>query len=164
MLSTLDMKILKILFEDARITASEIALMTGYPEQDVITSIEKLEADKIIVKYGALINWDKADSDLVQAIIEVRVTPQRDQGFDSIASRIYRFDEVNSVYLMSGAYDLLLLVEGRTMKEVALFVAERLSVLENVLSTATHFVLKKYKADGVLFYDAQTDKRMAVSP
>lgn len=110
------------------------------------------------------INWDLADGEEVEALIEVRVTPQRDQGFDAIAERIYRFEEVSSVYLMSGAYDLMVLVRGRTIKQLALFVSEKLSTLENVNSTATHFVLKKYKNEGVILEGVRRDERLAVSP
>ena len=164
MLTTLDMSILEILYADARVPASQIAVMTGHDESEVRKSIAALEEQKIILKYPALINWDKA-SDRVEAIIEVRVTPQRDQGFDAIASRIYRYEEVRSVYLMSGAYDLCVIVEAQNMRQLAFFVAEKLSTLDSVLSTATHFILKKYKKDGVIFEgEPQSDGRLAVSP
>jgi DNA-binding Lrp family transcriptional regulator len=110
-----------------------------------------------------MIDRDKTDESLVEALIEVRVTPQRDRGFDEIARRIYRFPEVRSVYLMSGGYDLMVLAEGKTLKQVAFFVAEKLSTIEGVISTATHFVLKKYKEDGVVF-DEESDSRLAVTP
>ncbi len=131
-------------------------------EQD---SIKRLEREKIILKYPALINWDKTTTERVEAIIEVRVTPQRDQGFDAIAARIYRYEEVRSVYLMSGGYDLCVMAEARTMRQLAFFVAEKLSTLDSVISTATHFMLKKYKEDGVIFEGADAgDHRLAVSP
>ncbi len=164
MLNSFEMNILEILFEDARTPITQIALMTGANHDEVTDAIAKLENEKIILKYPALINWDKAHGDHVQAIIEVRVTPQRDVGFDAIASRIYKFEEVKDVYLMSGAYDLMLLVEAQSMRQLAFFVAEKLSPLEHVLSTATHFMLKKYKADGVIFEDETVDRRLAVSP
>ena len=116
------------------------------------------------MNYPATINWDLVDKDEVEALIEVRVTPQRGEGFDAIAERIYRFEEVHSVYLMSGAYDLMVLVRGRTMKQLALFVAEKLSTLDHVNSTATHFVLKKYKYNGVILTGKQIDSRLVVSP
>ena len=116
----------------------------------------------MILRYSPVINWDRTDRERVEAMIEVRVTPQRDQGFDAIAKRIYRFDEVKSVYLMSGAYDLLLLVEAHSLKELAYFVSTKLSTLETVTGTATHFVLKRYKSDGVIFEGDRDDKRLAV--
>ena len=111
-----------------------------------------------------MINWDRTDRERVEAMIEVRVTPQRDMGFDAIARRIYRFDEVKSVYLMSGSYDLLVLVEARTLKELAAFVASKLSPLETVTGTATSFVLKRYKEEGVIFENDDADRRLVISP
>ena len=163
MLTKLDMDILDILSDDARTSASKIALMTGASEDEVRASIARLEKERIIIKYPAMINWDRVRDDIVQALIEVRVTPQRDEGFDVIAQKIYAFDEVKSCYLMSGAYDLLVIVEGANVKQTALFVAEKLSTLENVLSTATHFVLKKYKQDGVIVESGYEDDRLSVS-
>ena len=163
MLTKLDMDILDILSDDARTSASRIALMTGAGEDEVRASITRLEKERIIIKYPAMINWDRVRDDIVQALIEVRVTPQRDEGFDVIAQKIYAFDEVKSCYLMSGAYDLLVIVEGANVKQTALFVAEKLSTLENVLSTATHFVLKKYKQDGVIVESGYEDDRLSIS-
>ena len=156
-------EILEILNEDSRTTPSQMALMLGTGEEEIKKCIAELENEKIIVKYHATINWDKTEDVNIQALIEVRVTPQRDRGFDEIARRIYRFEEVRSVYLMSGAYDLMVLVDGKSMRDVAYFVAERLSTIEGVLSTATHFVLKKYKDDGVLLED-ETDDRLVITP
>jgi len=130
--------------------------------EDVVQEIETLEKNGVILRYSPVINWDRTDRERVEAMIEVRVTPQRDQGFDAIAKRIYRFDEVKSVYLMSGAYDLLLLVEAHSLKELAYFVSTKLSTLETVTGTATHFVLKRYKSDGVIFEGDRDDKRLAV--
>lgn len=157
-------EILEILNEDSRRTPEEIAVMLGTDVETVRQKIEELEKNKVIVKYNTLINWDKTDREYVTALIEVKVTPQRDLGFDAIAERIYKFPEVKSVFLMSGDYDLAVMVEGRTMKEVAFFVAEKLSVLDSVLSTATHFVLKKYKVDGVVLEDEERDYRQVIVP
>ncbi len=156
-------EILEILHEDAMTPTSQIALMLGIDEKKVIKYIEELKKDNIIVKYHAMINWDKTSSQDVEAIIEVKVTPQRDRGFESIAKRIYKFDEVKSVYLMSGTYDLMVLVSGTNLKQVASFVSEKLSTIDGVMSTATHFVLKRYKEDGVILDDS-TDERLVVSP
>ena len=125
---------------------------------------ETLEEKKIILRYSPVINWDRTNRERVEAMIEVRVTPQRDMGFDAIARRIYRFDEVKSVYLMSGSYDLLVLVEARTLKELAAFVSGKLSPLETVTGTATSFVLKRYKEEGVIFENEDTDRRLVISP
>ncbi len=164
MLSEFDLSVLEILYEDARTSPSQIAVMTGRGEDEVKSVIGRLERDRILLKYPAMVNWDRVREDRVQALIEVRVTPQRDEGFDAIAEKIYRFEEVKSAYLMSGAYDLLVIVEGTNIKQLALFVAEKLSTIENVLSTATHFVLKKYKQDGVIMEKEHTDDRLQVSP
>lgn len=164
MLSELDIHILEILQEDARTGTDKIAVMCGVSEEEAASAVAELERTGVILRYPAMINWDKVDRDSVEALIEVRVTPQRDEGFDVIAERIYRFDEVSSVYLMSGAYDLMVLVKGRTIKELALFVSEKLSTLEHVLSTATHFVLKKYKVDGVIVSGTTEDQRLKVMP
>ncbi len=164
MVSELQLNILEILAGDARIPAAQIALMTGRPEAEIVAAVSELEKKRVIVNYPATINWDLVDKDEVEALIEVRVTPQRGEGFDAIAERIYRFEEVNSVYLMSGAYDLMVLIRGRTMKQLALFVAEKLSTLEHVNSTATHFVLKKYKYNGVILAGTADDARLVVTP
>ncbi len=164
MIRDLELSILEILFNDSRTTPEQIAVMTGSDVDEVTAVIRSLEAQKIILKYPAMINWDKVETDKVEAVIEVRVTPQRDAGFDAIAEQIYRFEEVSSVYLMSGAYDLMVIVKANTMKQLALFVAEKLSTLEHVLSTATHFVLKKYKLEGVIFEDKHKDERLVISP
>ncbi len=164
MVSEFELNILEILGNDARIPQERIALMTGRTQEQVTAAIERLEREKIIVNYPATINWDMVNRDEVEALIEVRVTPQRGEGFDAIAEHIYRFEEVSSVYLMSGAYDLMVLIRGHTMKQLALFVAEKLSTLEHVNSTATHFVLKKYKHNGVILDGARADERLVVSP
>lgn len=162
-MNTIKEEILEILYEDALTPTSQIALMLGIDEAKVIKYIDELKRDNVIVKYHAMINWDKTTSQSVEAIIEVKVTPQRDRGFESIAKRIYKFDEVKSVYLMSGAYDLMVLVSGTNLKQVASFVSEKLSTIDGVNSTATHFVLKRYKEDGVVLND-ETDERLVVTP
>lgn len=158
----LQMDLLTILQEDCRLPLEKMAVMTGRSLEDVAQTISDMEKEGVILRYSPVINWDKTARDRVEAMIEVRVTPQRDQGFDAVAERIYRFDEVKTVYLMSGAYDLLLLVEARTLKELAYFVSTKLSTLETVTGTATHFVLKRYKSDGVVFEDKNRDKRLVV--
>ena len=163
MIRDLEMSILEILFEDARTTVDQIAVMTGHSVMEVEAVIKSLEAQKIILKYPAMINWDKVENEMVEALIEVRVTPQRDKGFDSIAEQIYRFEEVSSVYLMSGAYDLMVMVKAASLKKLAQFVSEKLSTLDNVISTATHFVLKKYKIEGVICEGKQADDRLVIS-
>ena len=164
MYNTLEMHILEILSDDARISAEQIAVMTGYDVDEVRRAIGRLEKDRVLVKYPAMINWERTDKEMVQAVIEVRVQPQRDRGFDAIASRIYQFEEVTSLYLMSGAYDLMVMVEAPTLKQLASFVSSKLSTLESVTGTATHFMLKTYKYSGVIFEGDDTDRRLAVSP
>ena len=164
MFSTLEMHILEILSDDARIAADKIAVMTGATLEDVQKAIAHLESERVIVKYPAMINWENTDREMVQAVIEVNVQPQRDRGFDAIAARIYRFEEVKSLYLMSGAYDLMVMLEARTLKELAHFVHSKLSVIDGVTGTATHFMLKTYKYGGVIFEDGAPDRRLAVSP
>jgi len=156
-------QILDILSENSKILPEQIAEMTGVKIAQIKKVIETLEQNKTIVKYNTLINWEKTDRQHVNALIEVKVTPQREQGFDAIAERIYRFPEVKSVFLMSGDYDLAITVEGKTMKEVAFFVAEKLSVMDSVLSTSTHFVLKKYKIDGVILEEDHRDLRQVIT-
>ena len=159
-----EMSILNILTEDARTPISQIAVMLGETEATIADTIARLERQRIILKYPALVNWERVDVDQVEAMIEVRVTPQRGEGFEDIAEQIYRFEEVSSVYLMSGGYDLLVNMKARTMRQLALFVAEKLSTIEHVISTATHFVLKKYKDQGVLMDESTEDLRLKVTP
>ena len=163
-MTKLESTLLELLNEDCRIPLEKLAVMTGETLETVAETIDRLEREHVILRYAPTVNWDKTDRERVEAMIEVRVTPQRDMGFDAVAKRIYRFEEVKSVYLMSGAYDLLVLVEARTLKELALFVSEKLSPLDTVTGTATSFVLKRYKQDGVIFVGESADKRMAVSP
>ena len=152
-------EILEILEKNSKATAAQIAVMLGKPVEEVEATIKKYEADNVIVGYSTLINWDKTEREKVTALIEVKVTPQRGLGFDKIADRIYKYPEVTACYLMSGGFDLTVIIEGKTMKEVALFVSEKLAPLESVLSTSTHFVLKKYKDKGIIFEEKQTDRR-----
>ena len=163
-MNELKQKILNILQDDCRIPLEKLAVMLGAPMTEVAEAIDGMEKDGTILRYRPVINWDRINVNRVEAMIEVRVTPQRDMGFDAVASRIYRFDEVKSVFLMSGGYDLLVLVEAATLKELAAFVSEKLSVLDTVTGTATSFVLKRYKQDGVIFETAPKDRRLVVSP
>ncbi len=155
-------EILEILKKNSRTSDEEIAVMIGSDAETVKKIIGEMEAQGIIIGYGALIDWEKTEHEAVTAYIEVKVTPQRGQGFDKVAERIYQYPQVSACSLMSGGYDLSVMVEGRTMKEVALFVAEKLAPIESVLSTATHFVLKKYKDNGIIFVQTKKDDREAV--
>ncbi len=155
-------ELLRILAENCRLTNEQIAVMLGVTEAEVQNTVKELEDKNIVLGYPALIDWEKTDEDVVMAYIEVRVTPQRGQGFDKVAERIYQYPQVKACSLMSGGYDLFVAVEGKSMKEVALFVAEKLATIESVLSTATHFVLKKYKEKGVTFEQKYKDNREAV--
>ncbi len=157
-------ELLKILQTNALESHETIARMLGVPAEEVRARIAEYEKLGVIRGYQAILNEDQLELDKVTAVIEVKVTPQREGGFDTIAQRISRFPEVRSAYLMSGTYDLLLFVEGRTLREVAAFVSERLSPLEGVLSTSTHFMLKTYKRFGVLMHQETTDERLSVSP
>lgn len=163
-LSDLKLKVLDLLREDARRDPKLLATLVGASEQKVAEAIAELEEDHVIVKYATVVNSSKLDDEKVTALIEVQITPERGRGFEAIAERIYLFPQVMSVYLMSGAYDLLVEVEGRNLKEVASFVSDKLSPLESVLSTKTHFILKKYKQDGIIFEDPEEDRRLMISP
>ena len=155
-------EILKILENDARATPDQIATMTGIPASEVSKLIKQAESDRIILKYKAMINWNKVEDEQVSALIEVKVTPQRDVGFTAIAERIYRFPQARTVYLLSGTYDLLVLVTGKTMHEVADFVSQKLAPIEGVQGTVSHFMLKKYKEDGEIIEDKEEVKRQQV--
>jgi DNA-binding Lrp family transcriptional regulator len=157
-------ELLELLEKDYTLTVEQLATMLNKSQAEVAALIDRLEAEKIIVKYQTIVNWEKAGVDRVTAVIDVKITPQREVGFDSIAERIYRFPEVRSLYLMSGAYDLLVMVEGKDLKEVSQFVSNRLSTIEGVLSTTTHFMLKMYKESGVIVEDEEEDRRLVVSP
>ncbi|MGN7178933.1 Lrp/AsnC family transcriptional regulator [Cytobacillus sp. SAFR-174] len=149
----------------ARIPVEDIAKMAQLNVAETETILDKLEEMKVLVRFNSVIDWSKVDGqEGVTAMIDVKVAPKRGVGFDEVAQRIYRFKEVRSVYLMSGAYDLSVIIEGRSMNEVARFVSEKLSTLDSVLSTTTHFILKKYKHDGTIFEQNEDDKRIVVSP
>lgn len=155
--------ILTLLENDAQLNVEQLAAITGRSEEDVKQAIARYEKTGIIKGYKALVDWDKAGREYITAMIEVRVTPQQDFGFEQLGERIMQFDEVSTVYLMSGGFDLLVMVEGTTFKDVAMFVAERLSPIDNVLSTSTHFVLRRYKERGVVFGAEQPDERGKIS-
>ncbi|HBT46675.1 MAG TPA: AsnC family transcriptional regulator [Peptococcaceae bacterium] len=157
-------KILRLLESNSRLSSKEIAVMLGLPHDQVAQEISRMEQERIILGYSTLINWEKAGEEQVAALIDVKVTPQQDVGFDEVAARIYRYPEVKSVFLMSGGYDLSVLVQGNNLKEVADFVARKLATLEHVQSTVTHFILKRYKQDGILFDDQEADRRQVVQP
>lgn len=144
-------KLLQLLEEDCTYTREQLAAMADMTVEQVDAAIQKYEEDKVILGYQAVVDWNTTDRENVTALIEVKVTPQREEGFDRVAERIYQYDEVESVYLMSGSYDLTVIVSGRSLREVARFVSERLACLENVTATATHFILKKYKEKGLIF-------------
>ncbi len=154
--------ILKILEKDARTTPNQIATMTSTPQAEVTKLIKQAEKDGTILKYKTIINWEKVEDEQVGALIEVKVTPQRDVGFDAIAERIYHFPQARSVYLLSGTYDLLVLVTGKTMHEVAEFVTQKLALIEGVQGTVTHFMLKRYKEDGEIIEGGEETKRQPV--
>ena len=161
---TLETQVLDLLREDCRLPLEKLAVMLGVSTEEVAETIDSLERRRVILHYAPTINWDLTDRERVEAMIQVSVTPQRDMGFDAVARRIYRFEEVKSVYLMSGGYDLLVLVEAKSLKELALFVSSKLSTLEMVTGTQTSFVLKRYKEEGVIFDGSQSDNRLVVSP
>lgn len=160
----LRMEILKYLEKHSRVDLGELGILLGTDEATVANEIADMEKDKIICGYHTLIDWDKTSEEKVIALIEVRVTPQRDQGFDRIAERIYKYPEVTAVYLISGSYDLLITLDGKSLKEVSRFVSEKLSPIDSVLSTATHFILKKYKDHGTIMVPKKGSERMLVTP
>ncbi|MDO4432569.1 MAG: Lrp/AsnC family transcriptional regulator [Aerococcaceae bacterium] len=157
-------QILKLLEKDSRLTAREIATMLGLEESKVAADIAEMEAENIICGYNTLVNWDLTDDQNVSAIIELKVNPQRGQGFDRIAEKIYQFPQVEAVYLMSGGFDFSVELKKAPMKEIAAFVSDRLSVIDEVQSTATHVILKKYKDHGTVFVKPDKDQRMVVTP
>lgn len=152
-------KLLDLLSQDARLSTAQLAAITGATEEEVAEAVRHFEKKRTILGYKALVDWDKTDRESVTALIEVKITPQKGMGFDEIARQIYSHHQVESVYLMSGGFDLTVIIKDRTMREVARFVAEQLAPMENVLSTGTHFILKKYKDYGVEYDPSEKDKR-----
>ena len=157
-------QILAIIEKNSRISVKELAVILGAEEIDVVNELKAMEEEGIICGYHTMIDWEKTDIEKVTALIEVRITPQRGQGFDKLAERIYKYPEVNSVYLISGGYDLLVSLEGKSLKQVSSFVSDKLSTLDGVLSTATHFVLKKYKDHGTILGKKYEDTREMITP
>ena len=157
-------KILRLIEKNCRISIKDVAVMLGISEIEAANTIADLEKNNVICGYNTIINWDKTSAEKVTALIEVKVTPQRGLGFDSIAERLYQYEEVTSVYLMSGGFDFTVIVEGKSMKAVAQFVSNKLAPLESVLSTSTHFVLKKYKDYGTVLEAPEKDERMLITP
>ena len=157
-------ELLTILEKNSRIAFNELAVLLGTSEEEVLKELTKLEQEGIICGYHTLINWEKTSIEKVTALIEVKVTPQRGQGFDKIAERLYNYPEVRAVYLISGGYDLLITLEEKSLKEIAGFVSDKLSTLESVLSTATHFILKKYKDHGTIYNIPKNDEREVITP
>lgn len=160
----LRLEILKYLEKNSRVDLSELAVLLGVTQTDIANAMSNMEQEKLICGYHTLIDWDKTSLDKISALIEVRVTPQRGQGFDNIAERVYKYPEVNAVYLISGGFDLLVTLEGRNLKEISSFVSEKLSALDGVLSTATHFILKKYKDHGTILAKKNEDTREKITP
>jgi len=157
-------ELLKLLRDDGSLTPGQIARRLGREEGEVESQIKSLESEGVILGYRTVINEDKLEVDLVRAVIEVKITPEREGGFDRLATRIAKFDEVRSCYLMSGGYDLMVVVEGRDLKAVSSFVSEKLATIQGVISTVTHFMLKPYKEQGVLMAGEYSDEKLSVSP
>ena len=157
-------ELLKLVEKNSRIDLKELAVLVGAEEIDVVNAMEAMEQDGTICAYHTLINWEKTSIEKVTALIEVRVTPQRGQGFDSIAERIYNYPEVRSLYLLSGGFDLMVILEGKTLREVSSFVSDKLATMDTVLSTTTHFILKKYKDHGTIMTNKKTDEREMITP
>lgn len=156
--------LLKLLRENASLTPAQLSGMLNQPAENIAAKIKDLEADHVILGYRTILNEEKLGRDIVRAVIEVKITPERQGGFNRLAERIAKYNEVSSCYLMSGGYDLLVFVEGANLREVASFVSEKLATIQGVISTATHFTLKPYKIDGVLMSRAPAEERLAVSP
>ena len=163
-MNTLKERILTIIEKNSRIGLREIAIMLGTEEVEVANALQEMENDGIICGYHTMIDWDKTGIEKVTALIEVRVTPQRGQGFEDIAERIYKYPEVSTVYLMSGGYDLMVILEGKTLREVSGFVTSKLSTLDPVVGTVTHFILKKYKDHGTIMCRRYEDTRELITP
>ena len=157
-------ELLSIIEKNSRIDLKELAIRLGKEEIDVVNELQKLEDERVICGYHTLINWEKTSIDKVTALIEVKVTPQRGRGFDRIASRIYNYPEVRDVYLISGGFDLLVTLEEKSLKDIAMFVSEKLSTLDSIISTGTHFILKKYKDHGTIIDEHIKDEREVITP
>ena len=157
-------KILNFIEKNSRVDLKELAILLGMTEIDVANELEKMEAEGIICGYHTIIDWEKVTEERVNALIEVRVTPMRDKGFDEIAERIYKYPEVNACYLMSGGFDLSVSIEGKSLKEISMFVSQKLSTLDSILSTTTHFILKKYKDHGTIMHQKYEDERIMMTP
>lgn len=160
----MDIEILKAMDQNSKLSTKELSEMLGKEESYVVDEIKAMEKERVICGYPTLIDWDKTGEERVTALIEVTVTPQRGMGFDKIAERIYKFEEVEALYLMSGGYDLTVMIVGKTLREVAEFVSSKLAPMESVVSTATHFVLKKYKQHGLEMVGEKVDERMLITP
>jgi DNA-binding Lrp family transcriptional regulator len=160
----MDKQILKILERDARTSSAQMAVMLGRSEEEINEAVKRLEESGVIRHYKAIVDWEKIGKEQVFAFIDVRVSPSRGVGFDDVAKRVYKYPEVHSVYLVSGNYDLRVVVEGKTMKHVAFFVADKLATIEHVQSTTTHFLLKTYKEDTDIFEETPGDRRLAITP
>lgn len=156
--------LLKLLHENAALKPTQLAAMLNTTEADVTTKIKSYEADQVILGYRTVLNEEKLGRDIVRALIEVKITPERGGGFDRLAERIAKYNEVHSCYLMSGGYDLLVVIEGNNLREVAAFVSEKLATIQGVLSTATHFMLRAYKEQGILMKREENEERLAVTP
>lgn len=157
-------KILTFIENNSRIDIKELAIILGVEEATVVSELEAMEREHIICGYHTLVNWDKTGIEKVTAMIEVRVTPQRGMGFDKVAERIYKYPEVKAVYLISGGFDFMVILDGKTLREVSQFVSEKLSTLDYVMSTKTNFILKKYKDHGTIMAEAAKDERMRIAP
>ena len=157
-------ELLSLIEKNSKMSLKELAVLLGADELEIANEMEALEKEGVICGYHTLVDWDKTKSEKVTALIEVRVTPQRGQGFDKIAERIYKYPEVRSVYLISGGFDLLVTLEGKSLKEISAFVSDKLSTLDSVLSTATHFILKKYKDHGTILDKKHEDEREVITP
>lgn len=157
-------KILNYIEKNSRVDLKELAVLLGMNEVDVANELAAMETEGIICGYHTIIDWDKVTEERVNALIEVRVTPQRGKGFDEIAERIYKYPEVTACYLMSGGFDLMVSIEGKSLKEISMFVSQKLSTLDSILSTTTHFILKKYKDHGTIMHQQYEDERIMMTP
>lgn len=157
-------RILNYIEKNSRVDLKELAVLLGMNEVDVANELQAMETEGIICGYHTIIDWDKVTEERVNALIEVRVTPQRGKGFDEIAERIYKYPEVTACYLMSGGFDLMVSIEGKSLKEISMFVSQKLSTLDSILSTTTHFILKKYKDHGTIMHQKYEDERIMMTP